>query len=320
MKTNDSERPLKDGDFKSSKSSREIPKEVQSMDFFSNLKPYEHEMLDRDELLKIKDETYEPFLPQWIDYTAKPKKMSLFDSPSRKLNHRGLKVNPVHVFNPDDRRIYHDTSYPWGCVCKVVSNRGTGSGVIVGPRHVLTASHCVDWANNGAGTVEVHRSGGFVSAITSITKVYYYTKITGNTVGFSEVDEDYALIITRDRIGDRFGWLGVRTYDSDWDDEPYWYNIGYPKDNGDTIFPIFQKRKELDEDTFDFGPARAMQTNADTMKGQSGGPMFAFWSNGPYVVAVVSSEGKNIWGSRVNYCSGGSLLTKLVRYGRDKVT
>lgn len=35
------------------------------------------------------------------------------------------------------------------------------------------------------------------------------------------------VLVTDQRVGDRFGWLGVRTYDSGWDDESYWTNIGY---------------------------------------------------------------------------------------------
>ena len=34
-----------------------------------------------------------------------------------------------------------------------------------------------------------------------------------------------------------------------------------------------------------------MTTAADVMPGQSGSPMFGFWSDGPYVVAVASGVG-----------------------------
>ena len=55
-------------------------------------------------------------------------------------------------------------------------------------------------------------------------------------------------------------------------------------------FPIFQNGRGLDEHSFDFGSGRAMDTNADTFFGQSGGPMAAFWDDGPYAVAVVSAQ------------------------------
>ncbi len=44
----------------------------------------------------------------------------------------------------------------------------------------------------------------------------------------------------------------------------------------------------------------------------SGGPIFAFWDDGPYVVAVVSAEGDD----DNNYCAGGSWLPELVQQAR----
>lgn len=57
--------------------------------------------------------------------------------------------------------------------------------------------------------------------------------MTGS-VSWFELDEDYTVLVTADRIGDLFGW-----------------------------------------------------THADLTPGTSGGPMFAFSSDGPYVVAAV---------------------------------
>ena len=228
------------------------------------------------------------------------------------MRHRGCEVSPLLIFNPDDRKTYNDLSYPWGTVCRVVTAAGSGSGVIVGPRHVLTASHVVDWSTNGAGTVEVHRVGGFVRATTAITKVWFFTKVTG-TIDWFENDEDYAVLITASRIGDSFGWLGTRTYNSSWDGDPYWWNIGYPGDIGSGLTPTFQKKKQLDEDAFDWGGGRSMTTDADTFFGNSGGPMFGFWGDGPYAVAVVSSQS-----SSENWCSGGNDMTRLVRHARQK--
>ncbi|MFQ3221499.1 MAG: hypothetical protein ACI96W_003887 [Paraglaciecola sp.] len=111
---------------------------------------------------------------------------------------------------------------------------------------MLTASHVVDWSSNGAGTVEVHRCAGLVRAITAITRVWFYTKVTGS-VSWFKADEDYAVLVTADRIGDLFGWMVTRTYSSLWDDEPYWFNIGYLGSIGSALRPRFQRDKKLDE-------------------------------------------------------------------------
>lgn len=270
---------------------------------------YEIMGITREQVAKEKTTLVEPMRPGFVASVAVPKRAPVPLIP-RKVEHRGQLLEPGLVFRPDDRRTYNDRRYPWGTVCKVITAMGWGSGIIVGPRHVLTASHVVDWSRNGAGSVEVHRVGGAVSAITFITRVWFYTKVTG-TVGWSENDEDYAVLVTSSRIGDRFGWMGTRTYDSDWDDESYWYSVGYPSDIGGGNSPVWQRRKWLDEDAWDWGGGRSMTTNADMIPGQSGSPMFAFWSDGPYVVAVWSN-----YSSTENWCSGGNDMTRLVNHAR----
>jgi hypothetical protein len=107
--------------------------------------------------------------------------------------------------------------------------------------------------------------------------------------------------------------MGTRTYNSSWDDEPYWWNIGYPGMVGSGIRPTFQRNARLNEPWYDLGPARSMSTRADLTPGNSGGPMFGFWNDGPYVVAVASAEAP-----AENWCAGGSWLTNLVNHARTQ--
>lgn len=244
--------------------------------------------------------------PEWVASIVKPLPAPRLSRP--RLQHRGVPVDPLVVWGADDRRIYNDTSYPWGCVCRVLSS-GQGSGVLIGPRHVLTASHIMNW-KNGRATVEVHRAGETVAATAKVIAAVAVTAI-GN-VGATTVDEDYAVLVLDQRLGDRFGWMGIRTYDSSWDDEDYWFSIGYPGDIADGSYPVWQREKELDEDEADLGGGRAMTTAADLKPGQSGSPMFGFWPDSPYVVAVVSAEGQVFVSGTENWCSGGSDLTRLV--------
>ncbi|ABG41614.1 hypothetical protein Patl_3108 [Paraglaciecola sp. T6c] len=287
-----------------------IPKELQSM-LLPELKSYKLKSVEHKSIQDADNKPTIPMIPKWFGTSPKPCKAKLAKPTRVSLN--GKDLSPLTVFNAEDRRIYNDTSYPWGTICKVVTSSGSGSGVIVGPRHVLTASHVVDWSSNGAGTVEVHRSAGSLRASTSISRVWFYTKITGRTVSWFEVDEDYAVLVTSDRIGDLFGWMGTRTYNSSWDGEPYWFNIGYPGSIGGALRPTYQRDKKLDEPWYDLGPGRSMSTHADLTPGNSGGPMFAFWNDGPYVVAVASAEA-----SDENWCSGGSWMTNLVRHAREQ--
>jgi V8-like Glu-specific endopeptidase len=95
---------------------------------------------------------------------------------------------------------------------RVTSQGEGGSGVLIGPRHVLTASHIINWAA-GWAIVEVHRFDSTFVAGSCCTRLTAFTKIPD--VKVSTMDEDYAVLTLADRLGDRFGWLGNMTYDSD---------------------------------------------------------------------------------------------------------
>lgn len=295
----------------------EPPEELRAIALLPSIAPFEFAFVPREALREASSEPRDPYRPQWIRASKYPQRVLTSGQPKKKLWHRGTELDPLFIWDADDRQMYNDTNYPWGCVCRVVTAAGTGSGVIVGPRHVLTASHVVDWNTSGAGSVEVHRAGPAVSAISAITRVWAFTKLNPPNIGWSEVDEDYAVLVTADRIGERFGTFGVRTYDSSWDDEPLWWNIGYPGDvpvGNPGLFPMFQRDKALDEDEWDLGGGRAMTTSADTAKGQSGSPVFGFWDGKPSVVAVVSAQGTYFLSGDENWCSGGNDMTRLVNH------
>ena len=207
--------------------------------------------------------------PLWVEASLRPKAATRIVRP--RIVHRGVPLDPLVVWGADERRTYDDTRYPWVCVCRIQTAGGQGSGVLVGPRHVLTASHVIDW-NSGSASVEVHRAGGAVQATARALRTWSFTKVTNNDS--TTLDEDYAVIVTDQRLGDRFGWMGTRTYDSDWDGEDYWRSIGYASDIAGSIFPVYQRDQNLDEDEWDYGSARAMTTSADVMPGQSGSPIF----------------------------------------------
>ena len=295
---------------------KQIPRNVSAAMLLPEVEPFALNLVDRRALARYSNEPIKPHVPDWMGVTPKPVKNVFAGRSAARVQFRGIELEPLWVLGADDRRTYYDTNYPWRCVCKVITPAGSGSGVIIGPRHVLTASHVVNWAAAGgvSGSVEVLRGGPAVSATSRIVRVHAFTRVTGS-IGWTELDEDYAVLVTADRIGDWFGWLGSRTYNSSWDDDPYWFNIGYPGDVAGASFPIFQNGRWLDEHAFDFGSGRAMDTNADTFFGQSGGPMAAFWSDGPYAVAVVSAQSRS--GARENYCSGGSDLPRLVNRARS---
>jgi V8-like Glu-specific endopeptidase len=81
-----------------------------------------------------------PGLPAAGDITVAPDLVL----PHRKLQAAGRPVDPLFVYPPDGRHVFKDTSYPWRACGRVTTNGGQGSGTLVGPRHLLTASHVID--------------------------------------------------------------------------------------------------------------------------------------------------------------------------------
>jgi V8-like Glu-specific endopeptidase len=260
----------------------------------------------------------------WTAKSFVPKRMRLPEPP--KVLHRGHRMTPLaeaalqcHFIGSDDRAMYNDTRYPWGCVCRITNANGMmGSGALIGPRHILTASHVVAWNSDLSEKIELHWAGNAASATVFDTVAYAYTQISGDPSA-STIDEDYAVLVVNERLGDRWGWLGTKVYDSAWDDLNAWNNMGYAVLLGPS-FPIFQLGKSLDEDEFDYGSGRAMTTTADLCKIQSGSPMFGFWPNDPgaYAVAVVSAIGEIFLSGLENWCSGGSDLSRLVSLARGE--
>jgi V8-like Glu-specific endopeptidase len=139
-----------------------------------------------------------------------------------------------------------------------------------------------------------------------------YTQIEGDSASSNVLDEDYAVLVTNERLGDMFGWLGTREYDSGWDGEAFWSTMGYP---ADSVFPVFEQGQWMDEDALDFGAGRAMTTSADLVPGQSGSPMWAVWDDGTYAVAVMTSDDPP---KNENWCAGGSDLVSLVEFARNE--
>lgn len=217
------------------------------------------------------------------------------------------------VFPPDGRKPYFDLRFPWRCVCRVMNRKG-GSGALVGPRHVLTASHVIDW-DGPMESVLFAQSGTILDTATAV-EVIAFEKI--DDVGYTSADDDYAVIVLDKPVGDRLGFLGARTYDAAWDDETdVWCNIAHAPSILNATAPVFQTNFFLDEDEFDLGGGRTLESESiDLEPGMSGSPVFGFWPGGPFVVGVVSAGTPG--GGGYNAIAGGNNLTVLVKEARSK--
>ena len=211
------------------------------------------------------------------------------------------------VFGSDDRRAFRDTAYPWSTIGLVQTNRGAGSGVMIGPRHLLTVSHVIDWtAPPGFAADWVRFTPSFYDGNAPFgeaygSHIYWYVQEDGDGfISGNEGDYDYAVVVLDRRLGETTGWMGARGYDDDWDDLDVWSHMGYPADLNLGQRPTWQGGFTVDGTDED---AQSILHRADVFPGQSGGPVFGFWSGdvGPRAVAVQS------WQTSSNNGASGSM-------------
>jgi V8-like Glu-specific endopeptidase len=234
---------------------------------------------------------------------------------------------PSNIFGADDRYIYNDSSFPWRTVGRVWTATGACAGCTIGPRLVLTASHCINWnSGGGAGWVKFSPSyyngngpwGEFYA-----TRVIYWNRAQG---GLSDLETafDYVVLVMNDYVGNFVGYPGYRTYSSSWDDDSVWQHMGYPGDLTSTQRPAFQGSCTISSTT---SQSLSGQTGYvlghfnDVTGGHSGGPVWGWWSgeDWPRVVGVQSAEAStpayNTSGD--NEFGGGPGLSSLISYARS---
>jgi V8-like Glu-specific endopeptidase len=219
------------------------------------------------------------------------------------------------VFPPDNRMIFRDTSYPWSTFGRVDSPLGQGSGVMVGPRHLLTVSHVIQWNGDGSAGWVRFRPAYFAPSAPFgdawAIRTYFKKKVVGPTVDWIEGMYDYVCCVLDRNIGNWTGWLGAKGYTDSWDGGSYWSHVGYPGDLTGGNKPTFQNGISLDGVWWELDSHEAMSHRADVWPGQSGGPFFGWWSGKPYAVATQSSQT-----SDQNNASGGQDMVDLILKAR----
>ncbi|MEU0061579.1 hypothetical protein, partial [Streptomyces sp. NPDC006334] len=201
---------------------------------------------------------------------------------------------------------------------KIVNNEGqNGSAALVGDRLVVTAGHAVPWDSEQWWM-------RFVPAYYNGTSLYgagvesYVSDVrgwnpvaTGGTVGY-----DWAICRLYEPLGVPLGYFGAKTYNPAWNHQPVWANMGYPI-NMWFVGASLQGGIPIENTYDDSNGGLECEHYGDITKGNSGGPMFAFFGDqDPRIISVQSSSVVNDDGSRVNIAAGGSGLPQLINWGR----
>ncbi len=176
---------------------------------------------------------------------------------------------PKHVnwegnVGPDNRRFLSDRRFPWAAIGRFRSLTpneylGHTTGVLVGPRHVLTASHSVPWVNVSPDPAkpdlryDAHNrplffAPGFradtgpntpfgdIPVAKVVTAMPYLPSpfvppgvvdaATGGPVNPRALD--LAVLILPEPVGLKVGWFGFTGWNKDWNGKAMWSHVGYP--------------------------------------------------------------------------------------------
>lgn len=123
-------------------------------------------------------------------------------------------------------------------------------------------------------------------------------------------------------LGHDYGYFGTKTYEPGWQGGNYWSLAGYPDAAGGGNRPSQQMWFPTIDDDPD-GNASEVEYLADQTSGNSGGPLFGFWSDGPYAIGTASGgefgpeeDNPSVW-EDVNVAAGGNALCDLVAWARS---
>lgn len=269
--------------------------------------------------------------PAWADQCFQPRVASegFVRTPLQRI--KGSLVEPYYgVYPPDERAVYFPNSYPWRCIGRIFTWTNWaggggwnwwGSGVLVGPRHVLTAGHVCPWGS-GSWAMKFVPSYWNGSPALGPGAQSWTSDYRGWNTSDTVAAHDIAVLRLYDPIGPWLGWMGTKVYDSGWNGGPYWTLAGYPGAIAGGERPSSQSGIPVLDNDGD-GDAQEIEHHGSATGGDSGGPFFGFWNDGPYAVGTTSG-GEAItggifgWGDEDNNIeAAGAAMVDLVIWAQS---
>jgi V8-like Glu-specific endopeptidase len=214
------------------------------------------------------------------------------------------------------------TSYPYSTFGKVFvrdgARVGSCSGATVGPNLLLTANHCVPW-NSTTWSLE------FVPAFDAEDPVPrpFGSAFAVQCVGIQPavVDgRDYAVCQLDVPIGFNVGWLGWRaSVENGFYLKQAWSSVGYPFTFRGGSVPATEDNIKIEKVDSSGVDGKLLTSQPYVEQGWSGGPLFGWDGDNPFVVGVVSamvgaSFYDNIFAD-FTYHAAGVRMAQLIQFG-----
>ena len=217
-----------------------------------------------------------------------------------------------------------DRNWPWCTVGQISvaipgQNGRLGSGVLVGPNLVLTASHAVPWDAPAGWSMTFTPSYRSTAATPAPFGSSSVEHVRGHVTEEDDVNaNDYVIAKLHTPLGNTVGWMGSRSFGNADDYEgPSWLSVGYPGLSGVPYFTADVKVVDVDSS----GDGRELETADFLMGGWSGGPLIGFTGLDPYVLGIASGSETEFsvgWFHATETHSvfaGGKHMVDLVKYG-----
>lgn len=214
-------------------------------------------------------------------------------------------------------------NYPWRAIGKVFVGQNnnfnspiwTGSGCLVGPNLLLTASHVIPW-NRPGGWVR------FVPAYYDSNEPYgssYAEQCRGVVFSGKVGQYDYAICSLATPLGYTCGWLGTWYWTNNHAEyiNQLWDSVGYPGDSFNAQVPMRESEVKVNNVVDDGTDGEELDTVDYAHSGWSGGPTWWYIDNQPRAVAVMSGWESFSDGTIINVASGGEYMVGLVLWAEQ---
>ena len=263
------------------------------------------------------------FRPKYINFTRKSDTF-LFQDPHIKA-FQAIAPNSTQLFLR--RELVNSTrmSYPYSTMGKVFlrdgAKRGSCSGTAVGPNLMLTANHCVSWNSTGDWSLEF--VPGFNAEDARLPRPWG-SAFAKQCLGIDPAlidGRDYAICELDSSIGLTVGYLGWRaSTKNDFYLGGTWSSVGYPFNFRNGAVPATEENIKIRKIQNSGGESgKLMATSPYVEQGWSGGPLFGWEGDEPFVAGVVSANvGTSAFDhifAEFTFHAGGVRLAEMVQYG-----
>jgi V8-like Glu-specific endopeptidase len=270
---------------------------------------------------EVVEAEFDAFIPEWSGVSYSPRS-AFIKEPTLLKRRNGATVHPEIPFPPENRQAYYPSAYPWRIVGRIFvwTNASApnwawwGTASLVGRNVIMTASHVVPWGSGSnwkALFVPGYYDGQSVYGASAASWVTSARGYRNHGQG-----DDMAVMRLAQPLGDWLGYFGYKTYNDNWEGGSYWTLPGYPSDLTGGQRPFAHYWFPITDDDND-GAGVELEYRADTNTGNSGSPVFGWWSGSPYVIGTHSGSEDNWFEPKQNVAAGGGALSSLIGWARN---